>query len=309
MSISWVEKQWNTQAIVKDEWVDESKKNVRRLIFVDGSFMYLKKLDSEESVLKLLNIYEVLLHHGVRVPQVVRTRSGHGWAVENGELFILYHELIGTVRNELGVEHGSLYGQGLARLHEALRHINLEKQSYMDLVQQLNEWAIPLSVEAAEQMGMNDEVCQLIELMKETWLLIVDQLPKQWIHRDPHPGNMLLCEDNTIGFLDFDISVTGVRLFDLCYLCTSQWMTVCSKPQEQLKWVELIRELRKGYEQVSTLGNIERTSAFFVMCAIQMIFVSFWRGQNKTELMKENLIALIELSKIRHLIDDAFSLD
>jgi len=306
MSINWVEQQWKTPAIEKAEWVSDSNTNVRRLIFVDGSMMYLKKMNSEESILRVLNIYDALHHHGVRIPKIFVAGSGKRWAVNEGELFMLYNELKGTVNNELNLQNGALYGQGLAMLHEALRHIDPEKHSHMDLVQQLSDWAIPQTKESAEQLGMKDELCQLVDLMTETQLSRIDQLPRQLIHRDPHPGNMVYGEDGVVGFLDFDISVTATRLFDLCYLCTSQWMTAYSKPHEQIKWVELIRELRKGYERVITLISPERTSAFFVMCSIQMIFVSYWHSQKKDEMSKENLKALIELIRLKSSIDDAF---
>lgn len=40
------------------------------------------------------------------------------------------------------------------------------------------------------------------------------------IHRDPNPGNIILCGDNW-GILDFDLSERNIRIFDPCYAATA----------------------------------------------------------------------------------------
>lgn len=306
---AWVEQQWKTPPITKAEYVSESQTNVLRFIFIDGSVKYLKKMDSEERIQKILHIYEALHQHDVRIAEIKQTVNGEWWAAHDGELYMLSNELKGRVINELGPEFGECYGQGLATLHEALRD-NMSENRYpeMDLVQQLTDWAAPRTIEVMKKLGLIEELNSFIDLMTSIGYSQIAQLPKQVIHRDPHPGNMLYGEDGVIGFLDFEISVTGIRLFDLCYLCTSQWMTAYSDPKKQNTWIELIREIRHGYEKVVTLLIEERSSAFFVMCAIQMIFISFWQGQKREDMMKMNLEALFELIKIKGKIDDAFSL-
>lgn len=265
---------------------------------------------SKDNIQRVLSIHDVLLQHGVRIAELLQTEKGERWADKNGELYVLSNELEGRVISELIPELGECYGQNLAVLHEALKSIILENQyPDMDLVQQLSKWAIPQTTEAAKQIGRNGELSNFTDLMTSIGFPHFTRLPKQLIHRDPHPGNMLFVEDGTIGFLDFDISLNGIRLYDLCYLCTSQWMTAFSDPKKQIIWFELIRQLRQGYEKVVTLLEEERISAFFVMCAIQMIFIAFWQDQKRTDLTEMNLKALFELIKNQSKIDNAFRLD
>ncbi|MDF2927579.1 MAG: DNA-binding protein AraC-type [Paenibacillaceae bacterium] len=301
----WVSQLWQLPPIEKMEDIGGSSMKIRRLQFVDGKIRFIKKMDSKDT-----SIQDVLLQRGVRIAELLQTEKGEPWADKNGELYVLSNELEGRVISELIPELGECYGQALAVLHKALKSIIL-KDHYkdMDLVQQLSKWAIPQTIEAAKRIGRREEMSNFADLMTSIGFPSFTQLPKQLIHRDPHPGNMLFADDGTIGFLDFDISVNGIRLFDLCYLCTSQWMTAFSDPKKQIIWLELIRQLRQGYEKVETLLEEERTSAFFVMCAIQMIFIAFWQDQNRADLTEMNLKALFDLIKNQSKIDNAFRLD
>lgn len=304
----WVSQLWEFPPIDKIEDIGGSSTKIQRLQFSDGEIRFFKRMDSKEKIQRVLSIHDVLLEHGVRSAEVLRTENNERWAEKDGALYILFNEVKGRVISELVPELGVSYGKSLAVLHKALQSINVD-HSYpdMDLVQQLSEWAIPQTLEAAKEMGRREELTYFTNLMILTGFPILSRLPKQLIHRDPHPGNMLFADDRSIRFLDFDISVYGIRLFDLCYLCTSQWINVFSDPKSRKTWFELILQIRQGYEMQETLLEEERISAIFIMCAIQMIFIAFWQDQKRTDLTELNLNALFELIKNRNEIDEAFA--
>lgn len=306
----WVSQLWQLPPIDKIEDIGGSPTKIQRLQFSDGKIRYLKRMDSNEKIQKVLSIHDVLLEHGVRIAEVLQTRNKERWAEKDGELYMLSNEVEGRVIRELVPELGVSFGKSLAVLHKALQSIKVDS-SYpdMDLIQQLSKWAIPQTLEAAKQIGRREELLHFTDLMISMGFPIISRLPKQLIHRDPHPGNMLFVDEGSIGFLDFDISVNGIRLFDLCYLCTSQWLNVFSNPERQKGWFELILQIRQGYEMQETLLEEERTSAIFIMCAIQMIFIAFWQDQKRADLAELNLNALFELIKNRNKIDDAFEVE
>lgn len=46
-------------------------------------------------------------------------------------------------------------------------------------------------------------------------------LPKQLIHRDPNPSNIIVDYGEITGFLDFELTERNVRIFDPCYAATA----------------------------------------------------------------------------------------
>ena len=49
---------------------------------------------------------------------------------------------------------------------------------------------------------------------------LYDELPKQIIHRDPNPSN-IITNDDKWGFIDFDLSECSVRIYDPCYAASA----------------------------------------------------------------------------------------
>ena len=61
---------------------------------------------------------------------------------------------------------------------------------------------------------------KFVEMYEQEFGEIYESLPQQIIHRDPNPGNIILCGDKW-GILDFDLSEKNVRIFDPCYAATA----------------------------------------------------------------------------------------
>lgn len=301
--------QWQTPAVLKADSVENISETVHRLTFIYGTRRYLKKMESEEHIRLETAIHAVLLEHGVRIAALLPTCSGERWAENDGQLYVLSDELDGVITKEVQPCEAILYGYELAKLHQAMLFLeNGGQYPEMNLAQQLEKRAIPRTLEAAEENNSREAIEQLVSEMTSSWFPTLELIPKQLIHRDAHPGNMILAEDGTVGFLDFEISVSGIRLFDVCYFCTSQWIGEYSKQKSANSWISLVTKLRQGYEKLSPLSNLEKSSAFFVMCAIQMIFISFWHGRKRPDLLETNLEALLGLLRNRSNIDLVFGI-
>ena len=77
---------------------------------------------------------------------------------------------------------------------------------------------------------------------------IYKELPRQLIHRDAHPSNMLFSAGRLTGLLDFELVRRGPRIFDLCYCASSLLVDGFEDCEKGQKWPSLFRSLVRGYE-------------------------------------------------------------
>ncbi len=73
---------------------------------------------------------------------------------------------------------------------------------------------------------------------------LYDELPKQIIHRDPNPSN-IITNDDKWGFIDFDLSECSVRIYDPCYAASAilSESFELDNPDKLKKWIEIFREI------------------------------------------------------------------
>ncbi|MBO5253714.1 MAG: helix-turn-helix domain-containing protein [Clostridia bacterium] len=108
------------------------------------------------------------------------------------------------------------------------------------------------------------------------------KLPRQIIHRDPNPGN-IISDGNTWGFIDFELSERNVRIFDPCYAATailSESFSDTDSEQNET-WLTVYRNIFAGYEDAVGLTEEEREAAPYVLLANQMICVAWFSEQEK----------------------------
>lgn len=119
-----------------------------------------------------------------------------------------------------------------------------------------------------------------------TFAALYPKLPRQIIHRDPNPGN-IICADDQWGFIDFDLSERNVRIYDPCYAATAVLSECFGKDDE--KWMEMYRNIICGYDSVAHLTDDERKAVPYVILANQLVCVAWFAGQDKyAELFKTN---------------------
>ena len=200
---------------------------------------------------------------------------------------------------------GFKYGESIARLHKALAVIEHEiKPREQNLYTHVTEWALP---EARKQniqykIGLPDSY---FEDYVDNFKALSDDLPKQLIHRDPNPSNILFDNGEVTGFIDFDLSQRNVRLFDPCYCATgilSEWRAVEGIYD---KWPKILEGILYGYDSVNPLTAAEKQSVFYVICSIQMIFAAYCETKSELkELAKTNREMLQYIAGNRVLIEE-----
>ena len=245
---------------------------------------YVLKSGPRDKMLKNIRMTKALAAQGFTASELVHTTSGAEYVEDHLRIFTLNNSLPGappSKEERFGPnrrEFGFKCGQGIAKLHAALKkvepHIMPNEGS---LYKQVTEWALPNVQKQNQQwdMGLEDS---FFEDYIETFGKLFPHLPKQLIHRDLHPSNMLFHEGEVSGFIDFDFSEKCVRIRDLCYFSTgllAEWRGV---DDIQEKWPLVLEGAIHGYDSVNPLTPEEKQAVFYVLCSIQMICIAYFES-------------------------------
>ena len=203
----------------------------------------------------------------------VATTDGQEY-IRDGELyFYVTRRLLGTqmASHNFGDGDARFVGEIIGQLHLALAKIE-DCVSEADLLATVRDWALP---QAQQALGLTDDFCK--EYL-DTFAALYPRLPRQIIHRDPNPGN-IICEDNQWGFIDFDLAERNARIYDPCYAATAVLSESFGKDND--KWLEIYDNIICGYDSVSHLTDEERKAVPYTILANQFVCVAWFAGQDK----------------------------
>jgi len=147
-----------------------------------------------------------------------------------------------------------------------------------DLRKSVREWAVPAL------KGKIDMSLETMEKYAAQFCDLYRDLPRQVIHRDPIPSNIILAKDKW-GFIDFELSEENARIFDPCYAATA----ILSEPFEEgnedklLTWVEVMKEIIYGYDSVVKMTDAEKKAIPYMILANQFVSTAFFEGKDKYE--------------------------
>ena len=194
--------------------------------------------------------------------------------IQDGELyFYVTKRLSGTqmASHSFGDGDARFVGEIIGQLHLALSKIE-DCVSEADLLATVRDWALP---NAQQALGLSDDFCK--EYL-DTFTALYPKLPRQIIHRDPNPGN-IICNQDQWGFIDFDLAERNARIYDPCYAATAVLSENFGKDND--KWLEIYRNIICGYDSVAHLTDEERKAIPYVIFANQFVCVAWFAGQNK----------------------------
>ena len=72
-------------------------------------------------------------------------------------------------------------------------------------------------------------------------------LPRQIIHRDMHPGKLLFDKGVFTGYLDFDLSQSNARIFDIVYLGCGLLVDNYKDETRLGQWCDIFAGIIQGY--------------------------------------------------------------
>jgi len=233
---------------------------------------------------KLKNHIEVsraLESVGMPSASLVETTDGREY-VQDGELYFYVTKRLSGMQkssHSFGDGDARFVGEIIGQLHLALSKIET-CVSEADLLATVRCWALP---GAKQALGLPDDFCK--EYL-DTFAALYPNLPRQIIHRDPNPGN-IICNQNQWGFIDFDLAERNVRIYDPCYAATAVLSETFDASNDM--WLDTYRDIICGYNSVVHLTDVERKAIPYLVLANQFVCMAWFSGRDKyAELFETN---------------------
>ena len=111
-----------------------------------------------------------------------------------------------------------------------------------------------------------------------TFTALYSGLPRQIIHRDPNPGNIIYGVDQW-GFIDFELAERNARIYDPCYAATAVLSETFGQNND--KWLDIYRDIICGYDSIAHLTEMEKKAIPYVILANQFVCVAWFAEQDK----------------------------
>ena len=246
-----------------------------------GSRYVIKYTNNPGNVIKAIDISKALTNIGLSAPVTVRTKDGREY-VQNGELYFFLSTRVegkGILSSRVYLEDfekkARFIGEIIGQLDLALQNIDIPVDDE-DTLAAVRDWAIPaLRDDLPLEPGF-------IDAYMETLSRLYPVLPRQIIHRDPNPGNIILADDHW-GFIDFELSRRNVRIFDPCYAATAILSETYEDGNEEkmTKWIMILKEIMYGYDSVVQLTDAEKEAVPYIILADQFVAAAWFAERDK----------------------------
>ena len=226
---------------------------------------------------------------GLSTATPIKTTAGE-YVVTNDEMyFYVTKRLAGktikesTMYIEDYIPKARLIGKIIGQLNVALSKVDVITNQ-ANIFKSAKEWAIPVLVDKM------DLPMSFVKTYEKEFGQKYESLPQQIIHRDPNPGNFILCGNNW-GVLDFDLSERNIRIFDPCYAATAILSENFESDNiDKLKqWLTIYKNIMYGYDEVVKLSDDEWKAIPYVVITNQLISTAWFSEQeNYRELYETN---------------------
>ena len=226
---------------------------------------------------------------GLSTATPIKTTAGE-YVVTNDEMyFYVTKRLAGktikesTMYIEDYIPKARLIGKIIGQLNVALSKVDIIINQ-ANIFKSAKEWAIPVLVDKM------DLPMSFVKTYEKEFGQKYESLPQQIIHRDPNPGNFILCGNNW-GVLDFDLSERNIRIFDPCYAATAILSENFESDNiDKLKqWLTIYKNIMYGYDEVVKLSDDEWKAIPYVVITNQLISTAWFSEQeNYRELYETN---------------------
>lgn len=253
-----------------------------------GEDLVIKYTGNLGNTKKSIEISKALERRGLLSPAIVPTKDGREY-VENGELYFMLTKRVEGERIMASKLYLNDYeakarfiGEIVGQLDLALSKIDVIADD-AELEKAVSEWAVPnLKGRLNIEEDSMDEIAQ-------RFAVLYKDLPRQVVHRDPNPSNIILVKDKW-GFIDFELSERNARIFDPCYAATAILSETFEDNEEMLlKWTSVMKEIMYGYDSVVKMTESEKEAIPYMILTNQFISTAFFADKDKyEELYKTN---------------------
>lgn len=244
---------------------------------------YVLKTGDRASLLRNARIAKAMAANGLAAAVPVPTITGSD-ITEDQSSFVLIRKVKGEPLSKAErfganrADFGFKYGQSIAGLHNALKSVEEDIKPFeQNLFAHVTEWALPKVQKQNIQwnMGIPDS---FFEEYTQNFGALFEKLPKQLIHRDLNPCNILFSGGDVSGFADFELSERNVRLWDPCYCATGILSEQHDVENAYDKFPEILESVLRGYDSAAHLTAEEKEAVYYVICSIQMICAAYFES-------------------------------
>ena len=288
--IAQILKNWNmANEAVTDIYYEGTGSKNDNACYVGDAYV-LKYTCNLGKLQKNIEVAKSLQSIGLLAAVPIPTVNGEEYVSEGAVYFYLTRRLAGApmVSHRFGAGDGRFVGEIIGQLHLALQKIE-DCVSEADLLATVRDWALP---KAGAALNLSDAFCR--EYIS-AFSAVFPDLPRQIIHRDPNPGN-IICSTDQWGFIDFELAERNVRIYDPCYAATAVLSETFA--DDNGNWLEIYRDIICGYDSVAKLSPAERKAIPYVILANQFVCVAWFAEQDKYaeiyEINKRMTLWLIE---------------
>ena len=255
-----------------------------------GTDYVIKYTGNLGNVTKAIGISKALESVGLNAAAVVPAADGKEY-VQRGELYFFLTRrvkgeriLASKVYLEEYEQKGRFIGEIVGQLDLALQQVDVPADE-ADPFAAARDWALPALKEVLDADREFTEA-----YIRETGRLC-GALPRQIIHRDPNPGNIIVSRDKW-GFIDFELSERNVRIFDPCYAAAAILSETFEEGNEAKldRWTGIMKDILCGYDSVVRMTAEEKEAVPYMILTNQLISTAWfgvkdrYRNQYETNL-------------------------
>lgn len=272
--------EWGLQnKIISDIYNENTGKQNNNAYYIGDDYV-IKFTANLGCIKNNIRISEKLLEADIPTFKIIKTVNGDKY-LRDGELYFIITERIrGRQLNCDDIfENTDLafcIGENIAKLHQTLKSFDECNYTSVNIYNDTINSALP---KVRDIINLSND---FVDDYVNHFGLIYDKLPKQIIHRDINPSNMIFDNDKFQGFVDFDLSEINIRIFDICY-CATAILSECFSNQSIDKniWFGILNKLVSGYEKITPLTDEEKQALPYVICAIQIICIAYFSKFDK----------------------------
>lgn len=278
--VAGILRHWNLEnEPITDIYYDGTGERNAHALYI-GERYVLKFTEDREKLESNIRLACALDDAGLCAALPIPTEDGKPYYTDGGICFCLTRRLPGrqAVTSDFYAEEGGsaarFIGEIIGQLHKTLSKLELPVFE-ADLLEAFRH-ALP---KAQNVLHTDTAFCSALSSQLEE---LCRALPRQIIHRDPNPGN-IISDGNSWGFIDFELSERNIRIFDPCYAATAILSESFSDtdPTQNEKWLTVYRRIFAGYDDTVRLTAEERKAAPYVLLANQIICVAWFSEQEK----------------------------
>ena len=244
-----------------------------------GTDYVIKYTGNLGNVTKAIGIGKALESVGLNAAAVVPAADGKEY-VQRGELYFFLTRRVKGVRILASRVYLDEYAQKARFIGEIVGQLDLALAKIDVPADEADPFA------AARELPTLKDVLNADSEFTEAYIRETERLcgalPRQIIHRDPNPGNIIV-SGGKWGFIDFELSERNVRIFDPCYAATAILSESFEEGNEAKldRWTGIMKEILYGYDSVVHMTAEEKEAVPYMILTNQLISTAWFADKDR----------------------------